>query len=71
MLMKFFRRKAVVLLTVVGISAPFIGMKLVDFYYYSSIIGCAAGFLSLHPCSHHRDEKARSRKKQRKVKLDP
>ncbi|KAF1680922.1 MULTISPECIES: hypothetical protein [Bacillus] len=45
MLMNFFRRKAVMLLTVLGISAPFIGMKMVGFYYYSSIIGCAAGFL--------------------------
>ncbi|AUZ26171.1 hypothetical protein [Bacillus cabrialesii] len=45
MLMNFFRRKAVMLLTVLGISAPFIGMKMVSFYYYSSIIGCAAGFL--------------------------
>ncbi|MCY7784582.1 hypothetical protein [Bacillus sp. FSL H8-0515] len=45
MLMNFFRRKIVMLLTVLGISAPFIGMKLVGFYYYSSILGCAAGFL--------------------------
>ncbi|MDK2599026.1 hypothetical protein QO179_03815 [Bacillus stercoris] len=45
MLMNFFRRKAVMLLTILGISAPFIGMKMVGFYYYSSIIGCAAGFL--------------------------
>ncbi|WP_163117405.1 hypothetical protein [Bacillus subtilis] len=45
MLMNFFRRKAVMLLTVLGISAPFIGMKMVGFYYYSFIIGCAAGFL--------------------------
>ncbi|MEG7354547.1 hypothetical protein ABZM97_07640 [Bacillus vallismortis] len=45
MLMNFFRRKAVMLLTVLGISAPFIGMKMAGFYYYSSIIGCAAGFL--------------------------
>ncbi|MBU2659988.1 hypothetical protein BHT94_02685 [Bacillus licheniformis] len=45
MLMNFFRRKAVMLLTVLGISAPFIGMKMVGLYYYSSIIGCAAGFL--------------------------
>ncbi|MCY8547955.1 hypothetical protein [Bacillus vallismortis] len=45
MLMNFFRRKAVMLLTVLGISAPFIGMKMVGFYYYSSIIGCAAGCL--------------------------
>ncbi|MBV2240780.1 hypothetical protein KQR57_08245 [Bacillus inaquosorum] len=42
---EFFRRKAVMLLTILGISAPFIGMKMVGFYYYSSIIGCAAGFL--------------------------
>ncbi|MDZ5720042.1 hypothetical protein U1F82_02900, partial [Bacillus sp. SXabc123] len=45
LLMNFFRRKAVMLLTILGISAPFIGMKMVGFYYYSSIIGCAAGFL--------------------------
>ncbi|MCC2929626.1 MULTISPECIES: hypothetical protein [Bacillus] len=71
MLMKFFRRKAVVLLTVVGISAPFIGMKLVDFYYYSSIIGCAAGFLCCILALIIVMKRPDQEKKQRKVKLDP
>ncbi|UTL74130.1 hypothetical protein [Bacillus halotolerans] len=71
MLMNFFRRKAVVLLTVAGISAPFVGMKLVDFYYYRSIIGCAAGFLCCILALIIVMKRPDQEKKQRKVKLDP
>ncbi|MCY9110310.1 hypothetical protein [Bacillus atrophaeus] len=45
LLINLLKRKAVVLLTILGISAPLISVKCIDYYYYSFIIGCAAGFV--------------------------
>ncbi|MTH53156.1 hypothetical protein GKZ89_06995 [Bacillus mangrovi] len=42
---EFFKRRSVLLLTLFGFACPFIGMALIDFYYYSSLIGWIAGFV--------------------------
>ncbi|MGD7008998.1 hypothetical protein [Metabacillus sp. 84] len=44
---EFIKKRSVVLLTLFGLACPFIGMAVIDFYYYSSLIGWIAGFISI------------------------
>ncbi|MBS2968597.1 hypothetical protein J9317_07480 [Metabacillus sp. KIGAM252] len=41
----FIKRRSVIILTLLGLACPFIGMALIDFYYFSSLIGWIAGFI--------------------------
>ncbi|MBD1380409.1 hypothetical protein [Metabacillus arenae] len=44
-MVQFIKNRIVQILCIIGLVSPFIGMKLINFYYFSTLIGWIIGFI--------------------------